>query len=87
MIDSINQYTDKIVIGLIGLFFATIGWIVRVVFTNSKKVEKTEVILEHVVASVNEHREDMKELRKENTFAMQNQARIIELMERVSKDK
>jgi hypothetical protein len=86
MVNSASQYIDKMVLGLIGLGITILGWCVRVIFTNSKKIEKTEAILEHLTETMKDYKEDLKEMRAENTMASQNQSKILELMRRANKD-
>lgn len=86
MIDSTTQVVDRFFLGLVGLGITLIGWCVRVIFTNSKKIEKTEAILEHLTETMKAYKEDLKEMRAENTMASQNQSKILELMRRANKD-
>lgn len=83
MLGDAANYVDKLVVGLIGLALGLVGWTIRVVFTNSKKIERTEAVLDGMAEAMREHKKDLHEIRSESTQAVNNQAKILELIERM----
>ena len=80
-----QSYSDTLIYGVIGLVVSAFGWLVRTVFTDTKRIQKTETILTNVTAILNEHKIDVRLLREENKAMAVNQSRIITLIENLDK--
>jgi type VI protein secretion system component VasK len=67
-----EQWINQIVAGLVAALFTSIGWLIRTVLTNNRKIEMLEKEIaarddrrKEDRASVEEIKQDMKDLRKD----------------------
>ena len=67
-----EQWTDKIIAGAVAAVFGSIGWLVRTVLTNNKKIEllqaeiaNRDIRRDEDRKDVSEIKTDMKELRRD----------------------
>lgn len=72
MLDAMDQWVEKTIAALVATVFGAIGWLVRTVLTNNRKIEMLEKEIatrdarrEEDRLAVKEIKEDMKDLRKD----------------------
>jgi hypothetical protein len=72
MQDAMEQWLDKLIAGAVAAVFGAIGWLVRTVLTNNRKIEMLQLEIKNRDQrrdedrkTVEEIKQEMKDLRKE----------------------
>ena len=65
MQDAMDDYLNKIIAGAIASVFGAIGWLVRTVLTNNKKIEMLQLEIKNRDSRREEDRKDVAEIKQE----------------------